>query len=284
MYAPYTILKYSHPPCTETGARYLYYPYFAIVNAQGICPLMATRHYIFHTNEHPIYSTLEEWEASLHGRTLHEPVTIITSIADMVRNFVPPAQSNKWNKPSISPRTQGLKWHRYIYQMIKECDSSLLAREDMRDAFNYLVAVTSYYNEYICSTEPRKKHKYDESNLVFQSSIMTHHHEFRRLIQVNTNPAIHTHELVAIKDIIYQAYLPLYELLKENVIPYMARKFNEACYQTDKKIYTQKRDYYVKKLIELTTKYERDANRIRTEMSRYQDYLDDIEAKRNASV
>ena len=57
---------------------------------------------------------------------------------------------------------------------------------------------------------------------------------------------------------------------------YIERTYKDKCNRRDMIIYQRTRDKYVAKMIKLTAKYEQEADHLRSQMERYQSYMDRI--------
>jgi hypothetical protein len=136
---------------------------------------------------------------------------------DKYNGFKVPAKSG--------PRTT--KCVNHIYDMIKEAAPTLLERDDVRTAFNNYVDCLRKYDGAIESWTPSAKYKYSSGIKIDENN------KFSPLkgLPCRFSYTYNTGEYEMLKDkvsdsatIILNAYRPLYDLIKRDVVPYMEIK------------------------------------------------------------
>jgi len=171
----------------------------------------------------------------------------------------------KWNVP-LRKIIPALGWPRYIYQHICKCDTALLERSDMRDAFNHLVAVLNAHSSQLSTYAGTGRFR-EIGNLDTDINPITN---FVNVPYTNREPEKLLH-------IVKTAYNPLLLLLRENVIPYMDKQRENEKNKANIKLYTKARDMTIQKFEKLTRRYEEDSKRLRNKMTHYQEYIDEIQ-------
>lgn len=264
MFALYSVLHYCPIGATDDVE------YTATVMEEGIWQIEGG-------GNHTIFPTLEEWLQSLPGSPDPSMLAVTATLAEehkrkeKQRIEKVKRDKKKWNVP-LRNMPRSLLWTRHIYSMIRECDRTLLQRDDMRDAFNHLVQTLLDHNDVIRTSVPYPRKRYTsgirlESDFDAYDGIRDYVH-----ILPHTDRAHYRDTL----RIIYAAYEPLYALLHDTVVPFMERTYKDKCNRRDMIIYQRTRDKYVAKMIKLTAKYEQEADHLRSQMERYQSYMDRI--------
>ena len=222
-----------------------------------------------------MYSSVEEWLDTLPGSP--DPSRLlVTSAADenerrkqLLKQKRTEKQNTSWHIPSLQTMAGSLPWARYIYTLIREhhqvCSSGLLRREDMRLAYNHLVRILTEYSHQLRTCPPLHTYRYRRGIQISELEnfiIPIHHLSIDELIQIITN-----------------AYRPLYEMLCENVVPYMERIAKERRKKQTIRTLTRYRNKYVHRMMKLTARYERDAEHLRHQMEYCQEQLHQAEAE-----
>jgi hypothetical protein len=231
-----------------------------------------------------MYPSLEEWLAVLPGSPDQSMLQIDTNLAeeeqkqeDMRVTHATQAvlkKKTKWNVPPLRGMCRSLPWARHIYTLIRECDKELLQREDMRDAYNHLVDVLTTYANVIRTSVPLTFRRY-RYGVTFSPDI---HAPFDGIQEyVHPNPIAPPSAFEDALHTIHAAYQPLYALLHDTVVPFMERITREKRVARDRIVYTRCRDRYVKQMMRLTEQYEKKATYLRSQMERYQFYLNELE-------
>jgi hypothetical protein len=222
-----------------------------------------------------MYSSVQEWLNTLPGSP--EPSRlIVTSEHDENEKYilkrklkVVEKKKTMWHVPPARMMTQSLPWARYIYTHIREhhrvCGSGLLQREDMRLAYNHLVKVLTEHSHQLRTCPPLSTYRYKRGMQISE-------------LEYNIIP-IHTMTMDELIQVVTNAYRPLYTMLCDNVIPYMERILKERRKKRDVKTYQRLRAKYVRKMMILTARYERDAAYLREQMEYCQDRLNRIETE-----
>ena len=174
-----------------------------------------------------------------------------------------------WHIPAMRTMIRSLPWARHIYTLIHEhhntCNSGLLQREDIRDAYNHLVDVLTDHAQQLRTCIPLKSSRYEKG---IQISELKYY-----IIPIHT---MSNDELLSI---VTSAYRPLYNLLCDNVVPYMERIAKEQQKKLEISSLQWYRNKFIKKIMKLTARYERDTAPLRQEMEYYQNRLNQIESQ-----
>jgi hypothetical protein len=222
-----------------------------------------------------MYSSVEEWLNTLPGSPDPSKL-IITSEHDENEQRKKLREQQKiekkkttWHVPPARNMLRSLPWARYVYGMIREhnrvCGSGLLQREDMRLAYNHLVKVLTEHSHQLRTCTPLHTYQYKKGVQISE-------------LAYNIIP-IHTMSMDELVLIVANAYRPLYTIMCDNVIPYMERILKERRKKRDIKIYQRLRAKYVRKMMILTARYEREAEYLRHQMEYCQDRLNRIETE-----
>ena len=139
----------------------------------------------------------------------------------------PKAKKVIWKVPMQRAAIRSTHWARHIYFMIKEANPTLLQRDDIRDAYNHLVNCLILHCNSVVSYSPRSYSKY------YQGIKFDTLQSFSTSRTISLLPEQPAEQYRVIEDI-YAAYEPLYQLIKDEVVPYMARIMKEKEYK-DKK-------------------------------------------------
>jgi len=225
-----------------------------------------------------MFPTVEEWLQSLPGSPDPSMLSVSTKLAEQHRRKEEQkiekvkTGKKKWN---ITARNipMCLRWARHIYTMIRECDKALLKREDMRDAFNHLVQILLDHNTIIQTTAPYRRRRYTHGITVTNNNMYSNIRDY-----VHAGPQMKTHDqYLDTVSTIYEAYQPLYELLKDTVVPFMEKKYKEMCNKRDLKIYQRKLDKSIQQMMKLNDRYEKESSYLRDIMARYQSFITQLE-------
>jgi len=222
-----------------------------------------------------MYSSVEEWLNTLPGSPDPSKL-IITSEHDENEQRKKLRDQKKtekkkttWHVPPARNMLRSLPWARYVYGLIREhtrvCGSGLLQREDMRLAYNHLVKVLTEHSHQLRTCTPLSTFRYKRGMHISE-------------LAYNIIP-IHTISMDELITIVANAYRPLYTMLCDNVIPYMERILKERRKKRDIQTYQRLRAKYVRKMMILTTRYEREAEYLRHQMEYCQDRLNRIETE-----
>ncbi len=133
---------------------------------------------------------------------------------------------NSFKVPSKSgPRsTKGV---RHIYDMIKEAAPTLLERDDVRNAFNNFVACLEKYEGTLTSWAPSRSSKYETGIKIIEKDTYPYLKglccRFNYEYDIWKDNNLKTRLKDESNDIL-NAYRPLYDLIKRDVVPYMEIK------------------------------------------------------------
>lgn len=222
------------------------------------------------------YSSVEEWSNTLPGSPDPSKIVVTSNYEENKQRKQQRDQQRKqklvekkkttWHIPPTRTMARSLPWARYIYDLIHEhhrvCGSGLLQREDMRLAYNHFVKILTDHSHQLRTCPPLSPYRYRRG---------IHISELEHYII-----PIHTMSMKELMSIVRDAYSPLYHMLLDNVVPYMERVVKEQQKKRDTKTFQRLRDKYVRKMMILTTRYERDAEHLRHQMDYCQDRLNRI--------
>lgn len=150
----------------------------------------------------------------------------------------------------------------YIYTMIKEANPSLLEKDEVKTAYNNFVECCKKYNENLVTWSPEGYYKYQRNIKPlevlnsrfpepFKGLPMRWTYDTRRTIYNDTTGQLQTYE-----DDIMNYYMPLYELIKRDVVPYMETKEWERTSKKDVELLTSKIQKLEEELKKYTEKFE----------------------------
>ena len=149
------------------------------------------------------------------------------------------------------PKTNTTKCVTHIYGMIKEANPTLLERDDVKKAFNDFVDCLSKYEDKLVSSIPRKGYKYNNGIKIINNNENNCIQNIKFLSLEFTHCMEYETKKVECMNII-NVYIPLYELIKHDVIPYMEMKHWEINSKNEVEYYHNR----IEKQEELITFYE----------------------------
>lgn len=222
-----------------------------------------------------LYSSMEEWLSTIPGSPEASALVMTSEYDENERRKQQRKQKlvqkkqTTWHVPSTRMMIRSLPWARYLFDLIREhsrvCDSGLLQREDMRLAYNHFVQVLTDHSDQLRTCPPLKSCRYERG---IHISELEHY-----IIPIRT---------MSMKDlvpIVVNAYSPLYHMLLDNVVPYMAHVVKERRKKRDTNTFQRLRNKYVRKMMILTARYEREATFLRSQMDYCQERLNQIESE-----
>jgi len=201
--------------------------------------------------EKQMFDTIDAWLQSLPGSP---PVTaLVVQDKEEVKKVALSKKESKpkkvkWNKPSQKIKSAHLAIH--IYKMINEADPTMLDREDIRDAYNHLVDRLVEYRDIIQTYSPSARYKYTRG---FNYGSLA---EFQQSHYISLNVNVYNIEYNQIKARIYEAYRPLYEMIKHTINCYMGQKADEQSKKEELKQYKKKLAEIQKKQMKMIQKYQ----------------------------
>jgi hypothetical protein len=222
-----------------------------------------------------VYSCVEEWLSILPGAPDASALSVTSEHDENKRRkqqreqYLIERKNTTWHFPSSRTMVRSLPWARYVFDLIREhsrvCDSGLLQREDMRLAYNHLVQVLTDHSHQLRTCPPLSTYRYRRG---------IHISELEHYII-----PIHPMSMKDLVSIVANAYSPLYHMLLDNVVPYMERVVKERRKKRDTKTFQRLRNKYVRKMMILTARYEREATFLRSQMDYCQERLNQIETE-----
>lgn len=245
--------------------------YTATITQDGVWQIKGKR------GKQDIFPTVEEWIASLPGSPSINEIKATYVLAEQEerreQNQKKKAKKEKWDVPTRRHPIKSLPYAYYLYSLIKECDKThktgLLLREDIRKAYNHFVAVLITLGTKLSTYIPYKTNYYKELNVksfTYNTNIL----QSRRIEQAGWGEY---HNLEA-------AYKSLLDLFQDNLIPWMAQKYDDLVDEMDLKETRQHRDMCIKQIERLTEIYNAKIAHLHTKVARYQGTIDKIQNKK----
>ena len=177
---------------------------------------------------------------------------------------------DKYNGFKVPPKTgpRSTRCVNHIYDMIKEAAPTLLERDDIRTAFNNFVDCLRKYDDTFESWAPPKYNKYTTGVKIIENDKYSllkgltgrFKKEYDSWKDVDLKK-----KLLDDSNIILNAYRPLYELIKRDVVPYMDIKQWELKSKKDIDVYHK----YMEKLERDIKTYEQSINQTRKIICEY---------------
>ena len=177
---------------------------------------------------------------------------------------------DKYNGFKVPPKTgpKSTRCVNHIYDMIKEAAPTLLERDDVRTAFNNFVDCLRKYDDTFESWVPPKYNKYMSGIKIIEND----KYSLLKGLTGRFKTEYGSWEDVYLKkkyldysNIILDAYRPLYDLIKRDVVPYMDIKHWELKSKKDIDIYHK----YMEKLEIAIKSYEQSINQTRKTICEY---------------
>ena len=147
---------------------------------------------------------------------------------------------NGFNVPNPRGWQSCFKGAVYLYKMIQEAKPELLQNDGVRKAYNDFVEFLKNNYDLIYSTTPAKSYKYypnnikvDPNNKLDVNSALYKYYIYNTCFTVN----ISVKNVDEVKENFDKYYIPLYDLIKRDVIPYMELKEWEQRREIDTEYY-----------------------------------------------
>jgi hypothetical protein len=166
-------------------------------------------------------------------------------------------KKDKYNNFKVPSRTgpSSTRGIHHIYDMIKEAAPTLLQRDDVRNAFNNYVDCLRKYDGTLTSWSPSRGSKYDAGIKIYEKDNNSHlkgllcrfNYEYDSWKSIDIKNKLRDES----NDIL-NAYKPLYDLIKRDVVPYMEIKQWELKSKKDIEMYHN----YIEKLEKDIKTYE----------------------------
>lgn len=222
------------------------------------------------------YSTLEDWVASL-PHTLSE-VMIDSTLAHACEEQAKKpmeitATPAKWKVPRITRELECLKWPRHIYHLLKECN--LLSRQDICEAYHSFIEVLMEHRHEIRTVEPLLKYKY-QHGIEFNWDMHAPEGSIRESVRLLDRGLTRESARILLNQI-QAAYLPLYNRIKDVVVPYMKNKIQEERRAKDIARYQKLLTKTVRAHQALLELHARQEAGLRATMQQYRAHLDALE-------
>jgi len=251
-----------------------YYPngeeshYTAKVLVQGVLQIKSP------SGDRKMFSTVEKWLSTLPGfpdlSMLH--ITTKDDEEQRIKRKKKQVDKNKlsWHVPSMESMRGPLPWARRIYNLIREhhyvCKSGLLQCKEICFAYNRLVDVLTNYSNHMRIRNANIYIKYYRYENIFEISDLKTH-----IVPLSDMSLDHLIEIVI------EVYRPLYDMLCNSVVPYVKQILKKRQQKHIVDSLKKYRNKYVRKMMKLTSKYERESTHIRNQMEYYQDRLNRAE-------
>jgi hypothetical protein len=179
-----------------------------------------------------------------------------------------------WNIPAPRAAIRSTHWARHIYTMIKEANPALLQRDDIRDAYNHLVNFLILQRDSVITYPPAAHAKYRAG---IQYDTLQSFSNSRTINLLPGQYAYGAEQFRAIVSTIYDAYLPLYQLIKDEVVPYMARIVKEKEYKDKKSGYTQSLNRLLEQQMKTIKQYQSTMSYMQKQIDEYTALLANLE-------
>lgn len=177
-------------------------------------------------------------------------------------------KNNGFNVPVKSRAPTSTKWAIYIFEIIKEAAPQLLEREDVKTAYNSFVECLSLHSPSFRTTMPFKSNKYNVYNLIIDKV-----EKLPLYLDYNyTNYNVSREERIKEKDAIFNSYIPLYELIKRDVIPYMQQREHEQQKVSMTKLYRRRMERNEERIKRLEASVRALQKQIEKEQKRVAEY------------
>lgn len=183
----------------------------------------------------------------------------------------PKAKKVVWNVPMQRAAIRSTHWARHIYFMIKEANPTLLQRDDIRDAYNHLVNCLILHGNSVVSYSPHLYSKYHQG-IKFDTL-----QSFYTSRTISLLPEQHAEQYRVIVEDIYAAYEPLYRLIKDEVVPYMAQIVKEKEYKDKKSGYTYALNRLLDQQMKTIKHYQSAMSTIQIEIDEYTARLTELD-------
>jgi len=149
-----------------------------------------------------------------------------------------------FNVPSKSNAPTATKWASYVFNMIKEAAPHLLEREDVKTAYNHFVDTLIQNSTNFRTTCPTGYEKYYSTYIKIKD-----YHSIPMYLDYRYNiQGVNESQRMKEKEAIFNSYIPLYELIKRDVIPYMDGKIHEMRKKRYTVIYHKRMEKIEKKI------------------------------------
>jgi len=179
-----------------------------------------------------------------------------------------------WNVPAPRAAIRSTHWARHIYTMIKEANPELLRRDDIRDAYNHLVDSLILQRDSIVSYPPTQHAKYRAG---IQYDTLQSFINSRSINLLPGQYAYGAEQYRAIVSTIYDAYMPLYQLIKDEVVPYMAQIVKEKEYKDKKSGYTYSLNRLLDQQMKTIKHYQSSMSSLQKQIDEYTALLANLE-------
>ena len=228
--------------------------------------LAYTLHDTLHGNATDItYPSVEAWLATLPGADItqlliHLPKETKQAKKKRTAWKVPPARSN-------------FRWARHVYTMIHE---SGCKTDEVREAYHQFMDRLMENETYIRTSAPFSHDKY-ERGIVLSDDIHASRHGIRDYVHMG--PHVTSDRGANILRSIYDAYYPLYLLIKDTVVPYMKQMTQKRRDDYNTALYMRALSKAVEAHQKLVTNYQQQELYLRRHMEKLREKLDAIKAQ-----
>jgi hypothetical protein len=142
----------------------------------------------------------------------------------------------KWNVPKRNDPAFSMPWARHLYRMIKEANPEWLKQDEIRDAYNGVVAILRKYATQVRTRVPYYYNRYYSSINI---------EEYRRFL--HPGPNVPHHEFETILKEILEVYRMLYQMIGSELLAYMDKVLVEMSNKAKVKQYTKMMQRSIKK-------------------------------------
>ena len=147
---------------------------------------------------------------------------------------------DKYNGFKVPNKRQtSTRWCLHIYSMINEAKPELLQREDIKNAYNALIECLMEYDGTLVSWVPPKYNKYRDGIKPYKSGYSYFDGlplRFNQEYETYSKPDLKK-QFQEVSAKILGIYIPLYDLIKRDVVPFMEVKQHETSSKKDIEFY-----------------------------------------------
>jgi len=216
---------------------------------------------------HITYPSVEAWLATIPGADISQ-LDIQVKVKEKVRAKTRTA----WKVP---PARSNFRWARHVYTMIHE---SGCKTDEVREAYHQFMDRLMENETYIRTSAPFSHDKY-ERGIVLSDDIHASRHGIRDYVHMG--PHVTSDRGANILRSIYDAYYPLYLLIKDTVVPYMKQMTQKRRDDYNTALYMRALSKAVEAHQKLVTNYQQQELYLRRHMEKLREKLDAIKAPKD---
>lgn len=172
-------------------------------------------------SETAYFDTMEAWLESLPGSPSADALVVSTKDEEKKQKERTKPKKKKFNVPTkYEAKYTPLKWGRHIYYSMKILAPSLLEQEEVMDAYNAFIEVLSVPQPNVYISVPQWHEKFLRGISMEGFTVLPVHYNFMTTYATSTTAlAEKKKENEKIIDGYRAAYLPLYDRIKQVIVP-----------------------------------------------------------------